>query len=207
MKLILEKDVKNLGKAGDEVSVKPGYARNYLLPKNLATTLNESHLKEWKHKKYIIEVRKKKAEEERETIISRLNKIHLVFEKEARSQGQLFGSVSLGEISKALEEKHNLSVDKRDIFSDPLKTTGKHKIKIALDSKRETFLSITVKKISSKIESVETLKEVSHYSKNSEKEASQKDSSSSNETELSSASLTKEPVNSASNDEKKDQPT
>ena len=66
MRLILEKDVKNLGKAGDEVSVKPGYARNYLLPKNLATTLNESRLKEWKHKKYIIEVRKKKAEEERE---------------------------------------------------------------------------------------------------------------------------------------------
>ena len=147
MKLILEKDVKNLGKAGDQVSVKPGYARNWLLPQKLAISLNENRLKEWKHKQYIIEVRKKKAGEERDKILARLENIHLVFEKEARPQGQLFGSLSAGEISKALEEKHKLLVDKRDILSEPLKTTGKHKVKIALDSTRESFLSLTIKAI------------------------------------------------------------
>ena len=158
MKLILEKDVKNLGKTGDEVSVKPGYARNYLLPQKLAITLNETRRKEWKHKQYIIEIRKKKAEEEREKIISILDKIQLSFEKEARNQGQLFGSVSSGEISKALEEQYKLSIDKRDILSDPLKTTGIHKVKISLDSKRETFLSITIKKASAKKETPEETK-------------------------------------------------
>ena len=150
MKLILEKDVKNLGKAGDQVSVKPGYARNWLLPKKLAISLNKNRLKEWKHKQHIIEVRKKKAGEERNKILTRLENIHLVFEKEARSQGQLFGSLSAVEISKALEEKHKLLVDKRDILSDPLKTTGKHKVKIALDSQRETFLSLTIKAVAKK---------------------------------------------------------
>ena len=180
MKLILEKDVKNLGKAGDEISVKPGYARNYLLPQKLATTLNETRIKEWKHKHYIIEIRKKKAEEERKKTISCLDKIHLTFEKEARSQGQLFGSVSSGEISKVLEEQHNLSIDKRDILSDPLKTTGIHKVKIALDSKRETFLSITIKKVSAKKESPE----VTSPSQQAEAEALQ--NSSVNETKNTS---------------------
>ena len=203
MKLMLEKDVKNLGKAGDEVSVKPGYARNYLLPKKLATTLNESRLKEWKHKKHIIEVRKKKAEEEREKTISHLNKIHLVFEKEARGQGQLFGSVSSGEISKALEEKHSLSVDKRDIFSDPIKTIGEHKVKIVLDPIRETFLSITVKKTSSKKESAETGKASSHYSKNLKKEeVLQKTPSSSQEAAPSLSFLNKAANSGSGIDEK-----
>lgn len=150
MKLILEKDVKNLGKAGDKVSVKPGYARNWLLPKKLAVTLNKDRIKEWKHKRYIIEVRKKKAGEERNNILSKIKEIQLVFEKEARSGGQLFGSVSSVEISKVLFEKHNLSVDKRDIILlDPLKTVGEHQVKITLDPTRETFLSINIKKSSS----------------------------------------------------------
>lgn len=145
MKLILEKDVKNLGKTGDTVSVKPGYARNYLLPQKLAITSTASHFKEWKHKKHLIEIRKKNAVKEREKTIAHLKNIHLVFEKEARSGGQLFGSLSPVEISKALAEKHNLSVDKRDIFFEPIKTTGKHKVKVALDSERETFLLLTIK--------------------------------------------------------------
>ena len=145
MKLILEKDVKNVGKAGDTVSVKPGYARNYLLPRKLAVTSTVGHLKELRHKTRIIEIRKKKAIEEREKTIARLQNIRLVFEKEARSNGQLFGSLLPTEISNALSKKHSLSVDKRDIFSSDVKTTGEHKVKVALDSKRETVLSVTVK--------------------------------------------------------------
>lgn len=149
MKLILEKDVKNLGKAGDKVSVKSGYARNWLLPKKLAVALDSNRLKEWKHKQHVIEVRKKKAGEERDKTLSKIKKICLVFEKEARSGGQLFGSVSSAEISKELFEKHSLSVDKKDIvFFNPLKTVGTHQVKIVLDPKREADLSINIKKIS-----------------------------------------------------------
>lgn len=176
MNLILEKDVKNLGKAGDKVSVKPGYARNWLLPKKLAVTLNEDRLKEWKHKQHIIEIRKKKAGDDRDSTISKLNEIHLVFEKEAKNEGQLFGSVSSVEISRILFEKHNLSVDKRDILSDPLKTVGKHKVKISLDTKRETFLSVSIEKSSSRKENKENKDKKDIYKETEKKTDSDRES-------------------------------
>ena len=148
MKLILEKDVKNLGKAGDKVSVKPGYARNWLIPQKAASVLNESRLKEWKHKQHIIAVRKKTAEKLREKTLSQLKQIRLVFEKEARpADGRLFGSLPPAEIAKALLEKHKLSIDKKDIRSDPLKTAGEHQVKISLDPEREVLVPVIIKQI------------------------------------------------------------
>ena len=147
MELILQKDVKNLGKAGDRVNVRPGYARNYLLPKKLALTLDESRLSEWKHKQQVIEASKKKAAVERDQLLEKLSSVHLVFERESRTGGHLFGSVSPVDISRELEQKHGLLVDKRDIASEPLKTEGEHQIKVALDSKRQVEIKVTVKKI------------------------------------------------------------
>ncbi|MCY4512200.1 MAG: 50S ribosomal protein L9, partial [Bdellovibrionales bacterium] len=147
MELILQKDVKNLGKAGDRVSVRPGYARNYLLPKKLALTLDEGRLGEWKHKQQVIEASKKKAALERDQLLEKLSSIHLVFERESRAGGHLFGSVSPVDISRELEQQHGLLVDKRDITTEPLKTEGEHQIKISLDTKRQTEIKVTVKKI------------------------------------------------------------
>ena len=147
MKLILEKDVKNLGKAGDKVSVKPGYARNWLIPQKAASVLNESRLKEWKHKQHIIAVRKKTAEKLREKTLSHLKNIRLVFDKEARPDGRLFGSLPPAEIAKALFENHKLSIDKKDIHSDPLKSAGEHSVKISLDSHREVLVPVLIKQI------------------------------------------------------------
>ena len=147
MELILQKDIKNLGKAGDRVRVRPGYARNYLLPKTLALTLDETRLGEWKHKQRVIEARKKKAASERDLILKKLSVVHLTFERESRPGGHLFGSVSQVDISRELEQKQGLLVDKRDIITEPLKTEGEHQVKIALDSERQTEIKITIKKI------------------------------------------------------------
>lgn len=147
MDLILQKDVKNLGKAGDHVRVKPGYARNYLLPKKLALTLDESRLGEWKHKQQVIEAGKKKAASERDQLLKKLSSVHLTFERESRAGGHLFGSVSPVDISRELEQKHKFLVDKRDIAAEPLKTVGEHQVKIALDSQRQTEIKVTIKKV------------------------------------------------------------
>lgn len=147
MDIILQKDIKNLGKAGDRVSVKPGYARNYLLPKKLALVLDENRLGEWKHKQRIIEARKKKALQERNLLLEKLSSIHLTFEREGQTGGRLFGSISPVDISRELEQKHHLSVDKRDIATEPLKTVGDHPVKIALDSERQTEIKVTIKRI------------------------------------------------------------
>ena len=146
MKMVLQKDVKNLGKAGDSVQVKAGYARNYLLPKKLAMVLDERSLKEWKHKKVILEAKKRKAALERKSLLERLASVHLVFEKESRSEGRIFGSITPADISKALDEKHGFSVDKRDILIPSLKTLGEHSVQISLDSNLKTELKVTVKR-------------------------------------------------------------
>ena len=145
MRLILQKDVKNLGKTGDQVSVKKGYARNFLIPKGLALSINKSRLKEWKHRQALIEAKKKKAILERQKTVERLSSVKLKFEKECQKDGKLFGSVTAHEISQALETVHKLSVDKRDIsLSSPLKMIGEHTVEIGLDSENKTNISVQI---------------------------------------------------------------
>lgn len=145
MKLILQKDVKNLGKAGEQVLVKKGYARNFLIPKGKAIPLNENRLKAWKHQKVIIEAKKRKAITERKALIEKLSSIKLNFEKESLKDGRLFGSVTAYEISQALEKIHNISIDKRDISLTTIKTIGDHTITISLDSEHKTDIIVNIK--------------------------------------------------------------
>ncbi|MDE0092788.1 MAG: 50S ribosomal protein L9, partial [Oligoflexia bacterium] len=145
MELILQKDVKNLGKAGDQVSVKNGFARNFLIPKGYALLLNKEHLKTWNHQKVIISAKKRKAVSERKILIEKLAEINLVFEKESQKDNKIFGSVTAHEISQALEKQHNISVDKKDIHFSELKTVGEHKVSIRLDSELKTEILLNIK--------------------------------------------------------------
>lgn len=179
MKLILQKDVKNLGKAGDQVFVKKGYARNFLIPQGQALPLNKERLKAWKHQKVIIEAKKRKAVAERKALIEKLSSIKLKFEKESLKSGKLFGSVTAHEISQALESIHKISVDKRDISFTTLKTVGDHKVTISLDSEQKTDIIVSIKgKITKKQEeSGSSKKEQTELSKaSSGKEKSEKSS-------------------------------
>ena len=152
MKLILQTDVKNLGKTGDQVSVKKGFARNYLIPKGYAVLMNKNRLKAWEHQKVIIEAKKRKAISERQSLIEKLSSIKLKFKKEAQKDNRLFGSVTAHEISQSLEKLHNLSVDKRDIHFTELKTVGEHSVMIKLDSENQTEIKLSIKGIVRKSE-------------------------------------------------------
>ena len=173
MKLILQKDVKNLGKAGDQVLVKKGYARNFLIPQGQALPLNKDRLKAWKHQKVIIEAKKRKAVIERKALIEKLSSIKLKFEKESLKNGKLFGSVTAYEISQALEKIHKISVDKRDISFIALKTVGDHKVTISLDSEHKTDITVSIKgKITKKQEGQVSVKK--EQAKPSDEAASEK---------------------------------
>ena len=145
MKLILQKDVKNLGKAGDQALVKKGFARNFLIPKGLALPINKNRLKQWKHQQMLISAKKRKAVAERKVLIEKLSSIEIKLEKESLKDGKLFGSVTAYEISQTLEKFHNISVDKKDISLPVLKTTGEHNITIRLDSEHQTDIKIHIK--------------------------------------------------------------
>lgn len=145
MKLILQKDVKNLGKTGEQVVVKKGYARNFLIPNKLALPVNKGRLKAWKHQNILIEAKKRKALLGRKNLIEKLASLNIEFEKESLKDGKLFGSVTAFEISQTLEKQYHINVDKKDISPMILKTAGEHTITVCLDSEHKTEITIKIK--------------------------------------------------------------
>ena len=146
MKVILSKDVKDLGKAGDLVSVKNGYARNFLFPRKLAMEATETKVKEFKHLQKVAEAKRKAAVSERQALVEKLTGLNLKFIGQAGETDKLFGSITNMDISDQLE-KEGYSVDKKDIvLEDQIKMLGQHKALVKLGEGLEAELTITVER-------------------------------------------------------------
>lgn len=132
-KLLLIEDVEALGRSGEIVSVKPGYARNYLLPQGLAIIANQHALRQQER---LIEDRQKKAaadKKESEEVAVSLEGISLITVVKVDHDGHMYGSVTANEIVHLLQEQHNLTLDKKNIqLKHPIKTTGVHAIPVKL---------------------------------------------------------------------------
>jgi large subunit ribosomal protein L9 len=132
VKLILKDDVANLGLAGDLVSVKPGFARNYLLRQGKAIPATESRMRELEHHRRIIA---ENVEKERRTLEAERRKLEgVVLEVTANvgEEGKLFGSVTSAQVAELLAEK-GFTVDRRKIALDePIKEVGEHAVPIRL---------------------------------------------------------------------------
>ncbi len=151
MTLILQKDVKNLGKVGDQVRVKPGYGRNYLLPQGLAAISSKAKVKEFEHLKRVSDFRKTEAMKVREVLLSKLAGINLQYSVQAGEDEKLYGSITPNDIVKTLEAEHKISVDKKDIVLDePIKILGQHKVLVDLKDGLSTEISISVERIITK---------------------------------------------------------
>ena len=148
MKVILQKDVKDLGKVGDLVNVKEGFARNFLFPRKLAVSATEKKVTEWNHLKKVAEVKKKKAMAGRQELIKKLQGQTLNFRLEAAADSdKLFGSVTNLDISKQLEV-NGFSVDKRDIhLEEPIRHLGQHKASVRMGEGLEAEITIVVEKM------------------------------------------------------------
>ncbi len=142
MKVILTDEVYGLGGRGEVVNVKDGYARNYLLPKQLAkeaTTGNIAVVEQQKRKWAMLSQEEKKAAEE---LAGKLGKVEVTIEKKVGDSGTLYGSVTSNEIVSALEAQ-GFEVEKRQLeLGEPIKTLGSHEVSIHLH--REVSASITV---------------------------------------------------------------
>src|SRR5438045_3403114 len=104
MKVLLQKDVKNLGKVGDLVNVSTGYARNYLFPRQMALTATETKIKEFAHIKKIAEAKKKKAVGERQELVKKIQGLNVVIKATAGENEKLFGAVTNNDLSNELEK-------------------------------------------------------------------------------------------------------
>ena len=147
MKVILNKDVKNLGKVGELVNVAPGFARNYLFPRQMALEATEKRVKEFEHLKRVAELKKKKAVAERSELVKKINGLAVTIRMQAGDGDKLFGSVTTMDISNELE-KHGFSVDRRDIhLDDAIRVLGSHKAQIKLGDGVEGEVSVIVERL------------------------------------------------------------
>ncbi|HEY0159933.1 MAG TPA: 50S ribosomal protein L9 [Thermoanaerobaculia bacterium] len=132
MKVILTEEIRGLGTRGDVVTVKDGYARNFLLPKNLAREATTGNLKQIEHERRKWSLLAQQEKDEAQKAADKVKGVKVRIEKRVGEHGQLFGSVTANEIADALAEK-GVEVDKRRIeLEQPIKTVGLHDVEVRL---------------------------------------------------------------------------
>lgn len=133
MKVILNENIKGVGKKDQIINASDGYARNYLLPKKLAVEANNENISKLHAKQDSNAYKKSQEKEEAMKIADKMSKILLKMEVKAGENGRIFGGVSSKEIADNLEEKYGIKVDKKKIdLKETIKTLGVFTIDIKL---------------------------------------------------------------------------
>ncbi|MEN4045473.1 50S ribosomal protein L9 [Sulfurimonas sp. NWX367] len=133
MKVLLIKDVKSLGKAGEVKEVKPGYGQNFLIKKGFAKPATPEIIAE-----HEAEIKRKEEEEKAEIarlkkIAEKLDKLEVVITKKVGNNGHLFGAITKEEVANALKEQHDIEIDKKAITDKTaIKTIGEHDLDLKL---------------------------------------------------------------------------
>ncbi len=132
MKLILREDVPNLGRGGELVEVKPGYGRNYLLPRGLAVPANPKNMREIEHQKTVAAAKAAKMKASAEALARRLADTPVELKRKVGEQDKLYGSVTALDIAEALAQR-GLQLDRRSIdLAEPIKTVGEFEVPVKL---------------------------------------------------------------------------
>jgi len=133
MKIILVKDVKNLGQAGEIKTVADGYARNFLIPKGLAVPATEAALKQLELRRKAQARREQRAAEEAHLLAETLSQLTLTFKAKAGEKGKLYGSITSADIAEALERQTGRAFDKRKVgLEEPIRELGTYRVPIKL---------------------------------------------------------------------------
>jgi large subunit ribosomal protein L9 len=124
MKLLLKEDVESLGSCGDQVEVKNGYGRNFLIPSGKAILATPHNMKAFKHQKNIVQAKYRKFKNAAEEVATKISGISCEFVKKTGDTGKLFGSVTSQDIADFVS-KNGIDIDKRKIqLKEPIKALG-----------------------------------------------------------------------------------
>ena len=144
VKLILVESIHRLGEAGDLVSVKPGFARNFLLPQGKALLATESRVKEFEHKRRIAEEKAARELKDLQAVKKQLEALRIEIGARAGESGKLFGSVTTAQIAEKIAAT-GLKIDRRRIdLREPIKEVGEHKVAVKLLRELVALVSVTV---------------------------------------------------------------
>jgi len=147
VEVILTEDMSTLGNAGEVVRVRPGYARNYLLPQGKALLATKGRVRELEHKRRVIEEKIRKEIGGHELVAKRLEQTELEFQVLAGEEGKLFGSITNADIAGRLGEQ-GIQLDRRKIeLVEPIKQLGEYQVTLKLH--RDVSTQIRVKVVAS----------------------------------------------------------
>lgn len=144
MEVILKEDIANVGKIGEVVRVRDGYARNYLLPRGLVLLANKKNLKTFEHQKKLVADQKQKITREAKSVGDAVAAVSLIIRMRVGEEGKLFGSVTNIQIEKALKAQ-GLAVDRRKIqLEEPIKAAGNYEVPIRMTADLTVPLKVSV---------------------------------------------------------------
>lgn len=144
VEVILRKDVADLGLAGEMVNVRPGYARNYLIPQGIALVATEGNRRRFEEERRQVEQSAEREREAAQELAGELEGREVSFVRRASESGRLFGSVTAADIADELE-KEGVAVDRRAIrLEDPIKDLGEHEVPVRVHMEIEPTLKVSV---------------------------------------------------------------
>lgn len=132
MKVLLIKDVYNLGRAGDVKKVADGYARNFLIPQKMAVTATQGSLKQIEKIQSAAAKQRELLNEEMAGLAEQISNLELLFKAKVGETGKLYGSITQQMIIDAINEQLKVNIDRHQIESQPLREVGEHQVKVRL---------------------------------------------------------------------------
>ena len=144
MEVILLKDLEGLGSEGEIVKVKPGFARNFLVPKGIALRASKSNLAVAEERKRIKEAKENRVEKVNQVLIDKLAKTNITIEVQVGEEERIFGSVTTQDIQKSLEEK-GITIDRSCILmEEPIKSLGVYNVPVKITVDLESEIKVYV---------------------------------------------------------------
>ena len=144
MEVILKESIESLGNAGDIVRVKPGFARNFLLPKGKAIIADKKNIKALERQRSKILELAAKRKEEHEALRVKLEELAIEIPVRVGEEDKLYGSVTNQDIAKAIEEKGYEIDRKKIVLDEPIKSLGTHEVKVKISPEVTATITVNV---------------------------------------------------------------
>ena len=160
MKVLLLQDVYNLGRAGDVKKVADGYGRNFLLPQGLAVLASPGAMKQAEFIRKSADEKRSKLNSELGSVAEQIDGLQLTFAVKAGETGKLYGSITTSMIAEAVENETGVTIDRRQIDTQPIKMLGEHKARVRLTIDLVPELDLVVHREGEPIETGETFEDL-----------------------------------------------
>ncbi|MEO5374592.1 MAG: 50S ribosomal protein L9 [Alphaproteobacteria bacterium] len=144
MDIVLLERIEKLGQMGDVVKVKPGFARNYLLPQKKALRATKTNLEHFQRQRVQLEAANLKRREEAEAVAARMQGLTLIMVRQAGESGQLYGSVAARDIADASKDSGFTIERSQVVLNQPIKTMGQHQVRVSLHPEVSVMITVSV---------------------------------------------------------------